>query len=91
MSREPPTFFSLPVGDGQPGLRASAPYMATSASPVYSSSGSRHHLRTWTTPGSTSSRPVKKAASSLLTSDEDAYPPGVVTVDIDSPGMLGFH
>ncbi|MFD9823915.1 hypothetical protein [Streptomyces violascens] len=22
---------------------------------------------------------------------EDARPPGVVTVDIDSPGMLGFH
>ncbi|RCH64241.1 hypothetical protein DT019_34195 [Streptomyces sp. SDr-06] len=29
--------------------------------------------------------------SILLTGDEDAYPPGVVTVDIDSPGMLGFH
>ncbi|MEU1311364.1 hypothetical protein ABZ419_21080 [Streptomyces cinnamoneus] len=28
--------------------------------------------------------------SILLTGDEDAYPPGVVTVDIDSPGMLGF-
>ncbi|MFE2025276.1 hypothetical protein ACFW9V_08995 [Streptomyces hygroscopicus] len=29
--------------------------------------------------------------SILLTVDEGAYPPGVVTVDIDSPGMLGFH
>jgi hypothetical protein len=29
--------------------------------------------------------------SILLTGNEDAYPPGVVTVDIDSPGMLGFH
>ncbi|MFE9558761.1 hypothetical protein ACFYOD_35530 [Streptomyces sp. NPDC006703] len=29
--------------------------------------------------------------SILLTGHEDAYPPGVVTVDIDSPGMLGFH
>ncbi|MFI9718370.1 hypothetical protein ACIHFE_01765 [Streptomyces sp. NPDC052396] len=28
--------------------------------------------------------------SILLTGDENAYPPGVVTVDIDSPGMLGF-
>jgi hypothetical protein len=29
--------------------------------------------------------------SILLTTREEAYPPGVVTVDIDSPGMLGFH
>ncbi|AZQ73625.1 hypothetical protein EKH77_22530 [Streptomyces luteoverticillatus] len=29
--------------------------------------------------------------SILLTGQEDAYPPGVVTVDIDSPGMLGFY
>ncbi|WP_405645628.1 hypothetical protein [Streptomyces sp. NBC_00019] len=29
--------------------------------------------------------------SILLTTREDAYPPGVVTVDVDSPGMLGFH
>ncbi|MFE1247176.1 hypothetical protein [Streptomyces sp. NPDC058735] len=29
--------------------------------------------------------------SILLTDREDAYPPGVVTVDIDSPGMLGFY
>ncbi|MGW1077116.1 hypothetical protein [Streptomyces sp. NPDC002537] len=29
--------------------------------------------------------------SILLTENEDAYPPGVVTVDINSPGMLGFH
>ncbi|MER6712188.1 hypothetical protein [Streptomyces sp. NPDC000877] len=28
--------------------------------------------------------------SILLTDREDAYPPGVVTVDIDSPGMLGY-
>jgi hypothetical protein len=27
--------------------------------------------------------------SILLTTDEDAYPPGIVTVDVDSPGMLG--
>ncbi|MFI5676424.1 PIN domain-containing protein [Streptomyces cellulosae] len=29
--------------------------------------------------------------SILLTDREQHYPPGVVTVDIDSPGMLGFH
>lgn len=29
--------------------------------------------------------------SILLTEDERRYPPGVVTVDINSPGMLGFH
>ncbi|MEU4172928.1 hypothetical protein AB0F46_39400 [Streptomyces sp. NPDC026665] len=29
--------------------------------------------------------------SILLTEYEDHYPPGVVTVDINSPGMLGFH
>ncbi|MET9763222.1 hypothetical protein ABZ016_29980 [Streptomyces sp. NPDC006372] len=29
--------------------------------------------------------------SILLTDREERYPPGVVTVDIDSPGMLGFH
>ncbi|MFE7565819.1 hypothetical protein ACFU76_02460 [Streptomyces sp. NPDC057539] len=29
--------------------------------------------------------------SILLTDREGAYPPGVVTVDIDSPGMMGFH
>ncbi|MEU6381002.1 hypothetical protein [Streptomyces sp. NPDC046909] len=29
--------------------------------------------------------------SILLTTREEAYPPGVVTVDVDSPGMLGFH
>lgn len=29
--------------------------------------------------------------SILLTEDEKRYPPGVVTVDIDTPGMLGFH
>ncbi|MGW9213418.1 hypothetical protein ACWGR4_41515 [Embleya sp. NPDC055664] len=28
--------------------------------------------------------------SILLTTREDAYPPGIATVDIDSPGMLGF-
>ncbi|MFF5183653.1 hypothetical protein ACFY30_07660 [Streptomyces sp. NPDC000345] len=27
----------------------------------------------------------------LLTDREQNYPPGVVTVGIDSPGMLGFH
>ncbi|MDH2392700.1 hypothetical protein QCN29_28760 [Streptomyces sp. HNM0663] len=35
-------------------------------------------------------RPEFTGMSILLTGDEDAYPPGVVTVDIDSPGMLGF-
>ncbi|MFI2509185.1 hypothetical protein [Streptomyces sp. NPDC018972] len=29
--------------------------------------------------------------SIILTGREDDYPPGVLTVDIDSPGMLGFH
>ncbi|WP_199550270.1 hypothetical protein [Streptomyces sp. N35] len=29
--------------------------------------------------------------SILLTAQEATYPPGVLTVDIDSPGMLGFH
>ncbi|WP_329581009.1 hypothetical protein [Streptomyces sp. NBC_01361] len=29
--------------------------------------------------------------SILLTEHEDRYPPGVVTVDINAPGMLGFH
>ncbi|MES4904541.1 MULTISPECIES: hypothetical protein [unclassified Streptomyces] len=29
--------------------------------------------------------------SILLTDDEAGYPPGVLTVDIDSPGMLGFN
>jgi hypothetical protein len=29
--------------------------------------------------------------SILLTTREEAYPPGVVTVDIDAPGMLGFQ
>ncbi|MFW6723339.1 hypothetical protein ACHZ98_24915 [Streptomyces sp. MAR4 CNY-716] len=29
--------------------------------------------------------------SILLTEGGGHYPPGVVTVDIDSPGMLGFH
>ncbi|MFI0218863.1 hypothetical protein [Streptomyces lydicus] len=36
-------------------------------------------------------RPESTGMSILLTDSEDAYPPGVVTVDIDSPGMLGFH
>ncbi|CAL9507622.1 hypothetical protein [Streptomyces sp. enrichment culture] len=27
----------------------------------------------------------------LLTDRKDAYPPGFLTVDIDSPGMLGYH
>ncbi|GGX24573.1 hypothetical protein [Streptomyces lomondensis] len=28
--------------------------------------------------------------SIILTGREDEYPPGILTVDIDSPGMLGF-
>ncbi|WP_432144792.1 hypothetical protein [Streptomyces sp. bgisy084] len=36
-------------------------------------------------------RPEFTGMAILLTGTEDAYPPGVVTVDIDSPGMLGFH
>ncbi|WJY43251.1 hypothetical protein QT196_39010 (plasmid) [Streptomyces sp. P9-2B-2] len=36
-------------------------------------------------------RPEFTGMSILLTGNEDAYPSGVVTVDIDSPGMLGFH
>ncbi|MFF9487177.1 hypothetical protein [Streptomyces sp. NPDC014676] len=36
-------------------------------------------------------RPEFTGMSILLTGREEAYPPGVVTVDIDSPGMLGFH
>ncbi|WP_030020310.1 hypothetical protein [Streptomyces monomycini] len=35
-------------------------------------------------------RPEFTGMPILLTADENAYPPGVVTVDIDSPGMLGF-
>ncbi|GCD35068.1 hypothetical protein OEIGOIKO_02811 [Streptomyces chrestomyceticus JCM 4735] len=35
-------------------------------------------------------RPEFTGMSILLTADENAYPPGVVTVDIDSPGILGF-
>ncbi|GAA2917918.1 hypothetical protein GCM10020221_12630 [Streptomyces thioluteus] len=37
-----------------------------------------------------SPRPEFPAMSILLTAKENAYPPGTVTVDIDSPGMLGF-
>ncbi|MGW0712463.1 hypothetical protein ACWD4G_42115 [Streptomyces sp. NPDC002643] len=29
--------------------------------------------------------------SIILTPDENAYPPGVLAIDIDSPGMLGFY
>ncbi|MCZ4608610.1 hypothetical protein O3S80_33630 [Streptomyces sp. Lzd4kr] len=29
--------------------------------------------------------------SIILTGQEREYPPGILTVDIDSPGMLGFH
>ncbi|MFB7528411.1 hypothetical protein ACFC0C_09185 [Streptomyces sp. NPDC056178] len=29
--------------------------------------------------------------SIILTGHEGGYPPGILTVDIDSPGMLGFH
>ncbi|MFD4262139.1 hypothetical protein ACFWR9_32065 [Streptomyces sp. NPDC058534] len=36
-------------------------------------------------------RPEFTGMSILLTDREDAYPPGVVTVDIDAPGMLGYH
>ncbi len=36
-------------------------------------------------------RPEHTGMSILLTGNEDAYPPGVVTVDIDSSGMLGYH
>ncbi|MGC0376437.1 hypothetical protein [Streptomyces sp. SAI-229] len=36
-------------------------------------------------------RPDFTGMSILLTDREEAYPPGVVTVGIDSPGMLGFH
>ncbi|MEU4213113.1 hypothetical protein AB0F13_24505 [Streptomyces sp. NPDC026206] len=36
-------------------------------------------------------RPEFTGMSILLTGNEDAYPPGVITVDIDSPGMLGFY
>ncbi|MFF5448473.1 hypothetical protein [Streptomyces sp. NPDC012888] len=27
----------------------------------------------------------------LLTDDEHRYPPGVLAISIDTPGMLGFH
>ncbi|GAA0474556.1 hypothetical protein ACFQ2B_36955 [Streptomyces stramineus] len=36
-------------------------------------------------------RPEFTGMSILLTGNEGAYPPGVVTVGIDSPGMLGFN
>ncbi|MFI1731254.1 hypothetical protein ACH40E_18960 [Streptomyces acidicola] len=36
-------------------------------------------------------RPEFTGMSILLTDREQNYPPGVVTVDIDSPGMLGFY
>ncbi|KOG69977.1 hypothetical protein ADK78_31175 [Kitasatospora aureofaciens] len=36
-------------------------------------------------------RPEFTGMSILLTGKEEAYPPGVVTVDIDSSGMLGHH
>lgn len=29
--------------------------------------------------------------SIILTGEEGNYPPGMLTIDIDSPGMLGFH
>ncbi|MFF2810599.1 hypothetical protein ACFVT2_26175 [Streptomyces sp. NPDC058000] len=35
-------------------------------------------------------RPEFTGMPILLTGEESAYPPGVVTVDIDSTGMLGF-
>ncbi|MFF3554568.1 hypothetical protein ACWD4V_02165 [Streptomyces tsukubensis] len=36
-------------------------------------------------------RPEFTGMSILLTDDENRYPPGVVSVGIDSPGMLGFY
>ncbi|MFG2955930.1 hypothetical protein ACGF5O_19680 [Streptomyces sp. NPDC048291] len=36
-------------------------------------------------------RPDFNGMSILLTDREDRYPPGVVAIDIDSPGMLGFY
>ncbi|MEN2416512.1 hypothetical protein AABB02_00170 [Streptomyces rimosus] len=36
-------------------------------------------------------RPEHTGMSILLTGNEEAYPPGVVTVDIDSSAMLGYH
>ncbi|MFE2557941.1 hypothetical protein ACFXGT_18350 [Streptomyces sp. NPDC059352] len=38
-----------------------------------------------------SPRPQFTGMPILLTAHEDRYPPGIVTVDIDSPGILGFH
>ncbi|MFC5805333.1 hypothetical protein [Streptomyces formicae] len=38
-----------------------------------------------------SPRPQFTGMSILLTAREDRYPPGIVTVDIDSPGMLGYY
>ncbi|GAA4909680.1 hypothetical protein ACFPM3_11700 [Streptomyces coeruleoprunus] len=38
-----------------------------------------------------SPRPEFTGMSILLTGREDRYPPGIVTVDIDSPGMLGYY
>ncbi|KOT52328.1 hypothetical protein ADK43_30420 [Streptomyces rimosus subsp. rimosus] len=36
-------------------------------------------------------RPEFTGMSILLTGNKEAYPPGVVTVDIDSSEMLGYH
>ncbi len=36
-------------------------------------------------------RPEFTGMSILLTGNEEAYSPGVVTVDIDSSGMLSYH
>ncbi|MER5309866.1 hypothetical protein ABT034_19020 [Streptomyces sp. NPDC002773] len=38
-----------------------------------------------------SPRPQFTGMSILLTAHEDRYPPGIVTVDIDAPGILGYH
>ncbi|MFB7374383.1 hypothetical protein ACFC0D_31615 [Streptomyces sp. NPDC056222] len=38
-----------------------------------------------------SPRPQFTGMSILLTAHEDRYPPGIVTVDIDAPGILGHH
>jgi hypothetical protein len=36
-------------------------------------------------------RPEALGESIILTGREEDYPPGYLTVDINSPGMLGFH
>lgn len=36
-------------------------------------------------------RPETPGESIILTGRESDYPPGYLTVDIESPGMLGYH